>query len=333
MSNLPLISIIIPVYKVEKYIHKCVDSVLAQTYKNLEIILVDDGSSDCSGKICDEYAPKDARIKVIHQSNGGISAARNAGIKVAQGEYFSFIDSDDWIDPLFIETLLKMIDKYAADISVVARNNVSHTGTKKGEILASGEIEKVISCAGDYFDKKQSLEMTFSPRGYFVTNKLFKASLFQFVQFPVDKAYEDNWALYRLFQHASKLAVCNEPLYYWNLQNESSVSQGKISKYMLGYFPVIDEFIEEAQKIGATHMLPKLRLARMSHLLIFLTRMMRSNFNDMSVIKPMQKYLRQNLGFMVTHETPKFIAFGLISAFSFRLAKALLHLLERKKKI
>ena len=98
MTNQPLLSVIIPVYKVEKYLRQCVDSVINQTYKNLEIILVDDGSPDNCGKICDEYAQKDRRIKVIHQENQGVSAARNLGTKLAQGEYITYVDSDDWLD-------------------------------------------------------------------------------------------------------------------------------------------------------------------------------------------------------------------------------------------
>lgn len=98
MTNQPLLSVIIPVYKVEKYLRQCVDSVINQTYKNLEIILVDDGSPDNCGKICDEYAEKDKRVKVIHQLNKGLSGARNTGTEQASGEYIAFVDSDDWLD-------------------------------------------------------------------------------------------------------------------------------------------------------------------------------------------------------------------------------------------
>ena len=105
MSN-PLISIIVPVYNVEEFLPKCIDSILAQTYENLEIILVEDGTKDNSGQICDAYAEKDSRIKVIHKENGGLSSARNAGMDVARGEYFGFVDSDDWIEPETYESLM-----------------------------------------------------------------------------------------------------------------------------------------------------------------------------------------------------------------------------------
>lgn len=114
----PLISVIIPVYKVEKYIVKCVESILAQTYRNLEIILVDDGSPDNCPGICDEFAALDTRVRVIHKDNSGVSDARNIGLNVAKGEYIGFIDSDDWIAPNMYETLLASIIKYDADIAV-----------------------------------------------------------------------------------------------------------------------------------------------------------------------------------------------------------------------
>ena len=104
-----LVSIIVPVYNVEKYIKKCVDSLITQTYSNLEIILVNDGSPDNSGKICDEYAQSDSRIKVIHKANGGLSDARNTGIDIAEGQYIFFLDSDDWIDCQCIEKLHNLI--------------------------------------------------------------------------------------------------------------------------------------------------------------------------------------------------------------------------------
>ena len=112
----PLISVIVPVYKVEKYLHRCVDSILVQTYTNLEIILVDDGSPDRCGAICDEYAAKDSRIRVIHQENGGLSAARNAGLDVCSGEYIAFVDSDDWLDPEMYAVMMAQVREYGCDV-------------------------------------------------------------------------------------------------------------------------------------------------------------------------------------------------------------------------
>ena len=111
------ISVIVPIYKTEQFLSKCIDSIINQTYKNLEIILVDDGSPDNCPKICDEYAKRDNRIKVIHKENGGLSSARNAGIEIATGDFSAFVDSDDWIDSDMYESLVKLSDEYNADIA------------------------------------------------------------------------------------------------------------------------------------------------------------------------------------------------------------------------
>ena len=119
---MPKISIIVPVYNVEKYLRKCVDSILNQTFKDFELILVDDGSIDTSGKICDEYNLKDNRIKVIHKENGGLSSARNAGLDIAQGEYIGFVDSDDWIELDMYEELYKICKENDTDVGIVGIN-------------------------------------------------------------------------------------------------------------------------------------------------------------------------------------------------------------------
>ena len=112
-----MVSVIVPVYKVEPFLRRCVDSLLSQTYQNLEIILVDDGSPDRCGQICDEYAAQDARVKVIHKENGGVSSARNAGIEAAAGEYVTFVDSDDWVEPWAYQILRQLIVEHDADVA------------------------------------------------------------------------------------------------------------------------------------------------------------------------------------------------------------------------
>ena len=124
MKKNNLISIIVPIYNVEKYLKKCIDSIINQTYKNLEIILVDDGSPDNCGKICDEYAKKDNRIKVIHKENGGVSSARNVGVENATGEYIGFVDSDDYIEKDMYEVLINNLKKENADISIISNYEV-----------------------------------------------------------------------------------------------------------------------------------------------------------------------------------------------------------------
>ena len=134
-----LISVVVPVYNVEKYIDKCINSIINQTYKNLEIILVDDGSPDNCGKICDEYAKKDNRIKVTHKENGGVSSARNIGIKNATGDWLTFVDADDWIENNFVEQLLKIGNQENAEIVLCGYNRVNRNN--KCEVNASGDKE------------------------------------------------------------------------------------------------------------------------------------------------------------------------------------------------
>ena len=140
----PLISVIVPVYNVEKYIAACVDSILAQTYTNLEILLVDDGSTDSSGALCDEYARRDVRVRVIHQENGGLSDARNTGMQSAQGTYFAFVDSDDFIAGDYIAYLYGMIEKHHAQIAVCGYQKV-YPGDEN-------------SCYGTQTDKHNSVD-------------------------------------------------------------------------------------------------------------------------------------------------------------------------------
>ncbi|MEE1125885.1 MAG: glycosyltransferase [Acutalibacteraceae bacterium] len=211
MSN-PLISVIVPIYNVEDYLRRCVDSIINQSYKNLEIILVDDGSPDNSPKICDEYIEKDNRIKVVHKKNGGLSDARNAGMEVATGEYVSFIDSDDWIDVDFINSLYNGI-KSGADVAECATrlvdnddNTLSTRGSKEGKISREEALAKLITEDGVYQT---------------VWNKLYKRSQIEELPFAVGKYHEDDFWTWRVFLKMDKLYLCEKPMYNY-LQNRSN---------------------------------------------------------------------------------------------------------------
>ena len=204
----PLISVIVPVYNVEPYLRQCVDSILAQTYENLEIILVDDGSLDRCPQICDGYAKKDERIRVIHKENGGLSDARNAGLNIATGDYIGFVDSDDWIEPNMYNHLIRTLLKYEADISVcgyqesngkrilatksMAWQEKTYTVEKAfREVLLSGEI-MVVMC-----------------------NKLYKSILFNDIRFPKGETFEDHAVFYKLFEKCSCIAHSGKIGYYY----------------------------------------------------------------------------------------------------------------------
>lgn len=212
----PLISIIVPIYNVELYLRRCLDSVLNQTYTNLEIILVDDGSPDGCPQICDEYAVKDKRIIVIHKENGGLSAARNAGLDICKGEYISFIDSDDWVSEKYIETLFNISTKENADIAIGEYISTS------GNILK--EQNSIFTKA---FSSKEALFRLFSKNNTTYTiscAKLYKRELFSSLRFPIGKYHEDEFTTYILFYNSKKIVYTSEILYYYYQRAGSIVS-------------------------------------------------------------------------------------------------------------
>lgn len=207
--NQPLISIIIPIYNVESYLRRCLDSIIKQTYTYLEIILVDDGSPDGCPKICDEYATIDNRITVIHKKNGGLSDARNAGLDICKGDYISFVDSDDWINERYIETLLNHALKEDADI-VIGENSRTKSN-KKTEIHTFSSKKALL-----HLFKKNHLAFTVS------WGKLYKKKLFYFLRFPLGKYHEDEFTTYILFYNSKKIVYSSEILYYY-YQRENSI--------------------------------------------------------------------------------------------------------------
>lgn len=232
-----LITIIVPVYKVEDYLNRCVDSILRQTYRNLEIILVDDGSPDRCGEICDEYAELDRRVKVIHKENGGLSDARNVGIDIAQGSYISFIDSDDWIHDEYIERLYQLIRTTNSDISVCNFLRVST------EILADVRLNEEIYEFSNLAALKQFTDK-FYEQMVIACGKLFKKKLFEQIHFPVGRLHEDEFTTYKLIYNARKIVLTTaQLLYYW--QREDSIMGSCLN--IKSRFHAIDAFKERAE--------------------------------------------------------------------------------------
>lgn len=218
-----LISVIVPVYNVEKYLPKCVDSILNQTYRNLEVILVDDGTKDASDAICDAYAQKDPRVKVIHKENGGLSSARNAGIDIAQGEYLGFVDSDDWIEPDMYETLLSLAEKYRVKMVCGGRFNVNDaTGVRTPGLCPP--VEEVIS--GEELVSRIFLWDNIDSAAW---DKLYHHSLFREIRYPLGKIVEDVPTTYRIALAAGKIAMCDKHFYNY-LYRENSITTAAISE-------------------------------------------------------------------------------------------------------
>ena len=214
----PLISIIVPDYKVEKYLERCVESLLSQTYQNLELILVDDGSPDRCPESCDAYAKKDERIRVIHQNNAGLSGARNAGIDVAKGEYLAFVDSDDYIASDFIQSLYELLQETGCAIGQCRFAYV------QGEPLKKDNNSSVHIYRGEsLMERLYGLE---EEATYFVVawNKLYKRELFQEIRYPLGRIHEDEATTYRLFHQGKKLAFSDRALYGYYTENAGSIT-------------------------------------------------------------------------------------------------------------
>ena len=228
-----LVSIIVPVYNVEKYLRQCIESLINQTYKNIEIILVDDGSTDNSGKICDEYSKKDNRIKAIHKKNGGLSDARNYGIENAKGIYICFVDSDDYTDKKYIENLYHAIIENKADISICNFKLIfDNTKEKDCDIIQPTLINEEIS-------NKEAVKLLFNPNsfGNYACNKMYKTELFKGVKYPKGFVMEDLGTTYKLFLKSKKIAIFNDKLYYYVQRKESILhnptKKFKLDKYVL----------------------------------------------------------------------------------------------------
>ena len=208
-----MVSLIIPVYNVEKYLPQCLDSVITQTYHDLEIILVDDGSTDKSGTICDEYARRDERIKVYHTANHGLSAARNYGLDRATGEYIAFLDSDDWFSLDAIQTFLTTARETNADI-VACRYYVEYVGmtTEYPEPL------ELFIAEGDAVLASLVLERKVNNAAW---NKLYRASLFEAVRYPVGRIYEDVATTWHLFSRCDRLAYITSCLIHYRKRKNS----------------------------------------------------------------------------------------------------------------
>jgi len=217
------ISVIVPIYNVEKYLEKCLTSIINQTYKNLEIILIDDGSKDNSGKIADNFDKKDSRIKVIHKENGGLSSARNIGIENASGEYIGFVDSDDYIKEDMFEVLSNLIIKYKSDISIVSFYEIEN-----GKIIErqyTNEIIKMNKLDGI----KQILFDEKIPN--YAWNKLYKKELFDNIRYPEGKKFEDISTAYKLVENAKNIVFKDVAEYYYVRREDSITKQKNYENY------------------------------------------------------------------------------------------------------
>ena len=231
-----LVSVIVPIYNLENYLEKCIRSLLNQTYANLEVFLVNDGSKDSSGEICDKYSALDQRITVIHQQNGGAAAARNAALDVCKGEYIAFVDGDDYIDIHYVQTLVECMEKQGAQISICGWQDV-YESTIVEERPLVGEVE--------IYNTEQALENLMYQRRFDTAmwSKLYKRELFEGIRFPLGNLYEDIAIIYKVFCNADVISYVDYKGYFYLLREQGTTLQTFKPKKM-DLIDVVDDMVD-----------------------------------------------------------------------------------------
>lgn len=279
------ISIIVPVYNVEQYLDECIQSIINQTYSNLEIILIDDGSTDSSSKMCDCYANQDSRIKVIHQKNAGLSAARNIGTNMATGQYITYIDSDDYIAKDYIECLYEMIEKYNADIAICRFRYVY--GTNEEDVDGK---EAIFS-----YNKTEALRTLLLENefGHYTHQKLFKKEIVQQYPFPVGKIYEDIATTYLYFDAANTIVYSQKQLYYYR-QRPGSIITGAYNEKnkfdVLNTLDSMEEFLRKKHPDLVSYMI----VPKMFYYLHTYARLPEDSSSYLEEQEKVKKYIKNN---------------------------------------
>lgn len=271
-----LVSIVVPIYNVEKYLKQCIESLINQTYKNIEIILVNDGSQDNCSSICNNYAYNDKRIKLINKENGGLSSARNAGIDIAKGKYICFVDGDDFVNEEYIQIMYNKIKKNKADIvicnyqRVVDIKDINKNGNSEKEWILSGKEE----CKNIYNKSKYVYTIV-------AWNKLYKMEMWKNIKFPVGKVHEDEFITYKLLYNSNRVINLEKKLYYYRIV-PNSIMNKKINETKLNALEALEErinFFKEKEDIELKN-LTVLRLECTSLRIAFKYKM--ANMNELS---------------------------------------------------
>lgn len=250
MTNQPLVSIIVPVYRAEKYIYQCVESILAQTYSNIEVILVDDGSPDRCGEICDEYAAQDCRVKVIHQQNGGVSVARQTGIEHATGVYSIHADPDDWVENTMIEEL----------VAKALETNADYTFCNYYAEYADGHTEYINTYRGEELTSHHLLELTIADmRNVSLWLALVKVSFVEGIKFvPIMNWREDHLFLIKLLNRNAKIAYLPKGFYHYRVENLTSLTHSLSETHIwscIDYANAVNNEIKDRQDLGNYYVL------------------------------------------------------------------------------
>ena len=299
---MPRISIIVPVYQVEKYLERCVNSILKQYYRDFELILVNDGSKDKSGEICDNLKKIDNRITVIHKENGGLSSARNAGLEIAKGEYVGFIDSDDWITEDMFEHLINLIDKYKCQIascSYIFSNGNTVFKQPELNIKVFNKTEALIYYMQDGMENRIS--------DYSAWIKLYSKELFKSTKFPIGQLYEDGATNFELIQKVDRYVKSNKICYYY-FQDGESITRGGFKIRDIDLIKVGDDFIrlasaENNEKLMRLAVEKKAR-SYFSLLAKILVYGFSEECNEQEIISNLTKELRKNYFILIKSNMP-----------------------------
>lgn len=232
----PEISIIVPAHNVAKYLENALDSVIEQSFKDWECIVIDDGSTDGTEKICDEYGKKDSRFKIVHQSASGVSKARNAGLKLMRGNYVAFMDSDDWLDPTYLSTLLGLIKEYDADVVQCGFWKEYKTYTRFKPLVKDNQI-KVLDRAQTFVALVEDRELP-----SYLWNKLYRREVIN-APFPEGKVFEDIYVTSQWYRNVNKLVLVPQPLYHYRIRNGSIMN----SNYSNNQYHYVVSSVERAR--------------------------------------------------------------------------------------
>ena len=297
---MPIISVIVPVYNAEAYLDRCVRSILAQTMGDFELILIDDGSPDRCGEMCDAYAKSDPRIRVIHQANAGQAAARNRALDIASGEYFAFADSDDYVHPQSFEILLSNARTHKAKISVGSYQSVTglvdHPHLDSVPSQSWNGKEFLRHCLIDSVDKKP----------WVLWDKIFHRDCFKTLRFPEGRIYEDNAIVYRTIYEAETVADCDAKLYYYFFNESSTVNQSFRLKH-LDWLKVLEEMIPYFEKKKDAVLVDKMNRSYL-YALTDLYQKVKQHLNEPTVLAELKgklksQYLHEKQRYPITMQT------------------------------
>lgn len=287
-DNKDLITIVLPIYNVEKYLKSCLDTILVQDYDNLEVILVNDGSSDNSGKICDEYVKQYDHFSVIHKENGGLSSARNVGLKKAKGKYIIFIDSDDWIAPNMISKLYNLIINNNADISICGFNRaLCKENYDKGTYSYDNKICGDILCMNNMEALNMLYDCNLMTEFVVAWNKLYNIKLFDNIVYPEGKLHEDEFTTYKLFYQSNRVVYTNEKLYYYRVTPDSIMNK-RYNKNRLHILEAFNERTNFAKNINNNEFYTK-TLRRYCNIAIDCYAKSKKYINDKDILQKIKK--------------------------------------------